>query len=272
MFMANVRIDNQGECVNAISVSIDYPTSKLRAVDFSRGQSIMNLWVDEPAIDTEKGTVLFSGGIPGGYCGRIQGDPALSNVVGTIVFSVISGEGGAAVSISPQSEVYLSDGQGTKASLTTQGASFSLLPYPVLPENPWLKAVNEDMSPPDSFDVIVESTKGIFGGRYYLVFSTVDKQSGLDHFELFERGAWRKVESPHLMRDQRLEDDVQLKAIDKAGNERMGNFARETVPPRQAPSYDLLAAIVLLVMLGAAGVVKIYADRRKRAQELPPQA
>ena len=110
-FITDIRIDNQNECVNAIHVEVRYPTETLRAVDFSKGNSILSLWIEEPKIDTDKGIVTFSGGIPGEYCGRIPGDPVLSNVIGKIVFSVIGSENtSATVSILDTSSVYLNDG------------------------------------------------------------------------------------------------------------------------------------------------------------------
>lgn len=271
MFMVNVRLDNEGECVNAVEATVTYSTDTLQAVDFSRGRSIMALWVEEPVIDTERGVVTFSGGMPGGYCGRIQGDPALSNIVGTIVFSAIRGEGDAAVSVSPSSQVYLSDGQGTKAELSVQSAAYSLLPYPVLPENEWLKAVGDDTVPPDAFDVIVESTRGVFGGRYYIVFSTVDKQSGIDHYEIFERNVWKTISSPYHLADQTLRGGIQVKAIDKAGNERLGTYIEGSAPPRVAPSYDVYIIVGAIALLVLVGFVKLFIDRRKNA-EMPPAA
>jgi hypothetical protein len=270
-FLVHVRLDNEGECVNAVRAVVEYPTDKLRAVDFSRGRSIVSLWVEEPTLDTERGIVTFSGGIPGGYCGRIQGDPALSNVVGTIVFTAVDGDGNARATISSGSEVYISDGEGTKAALSLQGASFSLAPYPTLPDNEWLKAVGEDTIPPDPFEVIVESTWGVFGGKYYIVFSTVDKQSGLDHFEIFERGVWKRVTSPHVVEDQLLRNDVEVRAIDKAGNERLGDYTPGSAPPRKAPTFNLFFVSVLIVALVALGGIWFFMHRNK-GETGPPSA
>src|SRR6185369_401021 len=91
-FILNVRLNNEGECINAANVVLTYPTASLRAADFSKGGSILSLWVIEPQIDTKAGTVTFAGGIPGGYCGRIAGDPSLTNVIGKVVFTVTKTE------------------------------------------------------------------------------------------------------------------------------------------------------------------------------------
>lgn len=269
-FIASVRLDNDDECINAAEVEIRYPTDRLRAVDFSRGGSIFSLWVQEPKIDLQKGSVTFAGGLPGGYCGRIQGDPALSNVLGKVVFSVIRTEAQAAdITVAPSTHVYLNDGLGTQAQLTVRGSTITLSPTSVSSENPWIREVGEDSIPPDAFTVQVESTRDVFGGRYYLVFSTLDKQSGIDHFELYERGAWKRITSPYKLYDQSLKD-IRVKAIDKAGNERMGEYIEGSAPPSQAPRYDLVTILVLFAILVMLGSIKVYIDKRKKTEVESP--
>ncbi len=266
-FIADVRIDNQGECINAAHVEVRYPVDMLRAVDFSKGNSILSLWVEEPKIDTSEGVVSFSGGIPGGYCGRIPGDPVLSNVLGKIVFSVIGAEkNNAVISVDNSSVVYLNDGQATRAVLTTEDGAYTIQAAPLAATNPWLTQVGEDKTPPDEFEIAVESTVGVFRGNYYAVFATQDKQSGLDHYEIFERGSWRVVTSPHQLKDQSLTGGVQIKAIDKAGNERLGTYIEGSAAPRVPKEWD--TSIIFLV-IALVLVVGAYAWHQKRSGRTP---
>ncbi len=269
-FIADVRIDNQGECINAAHVEVRYPVDTLRAVDFSKGNSILSLWAEEPSIDTGDGIVTFSGGIPGGYCGRIPGDPVLSNVLGKIVFSVIDAQqSSAVVSIQDTSVVYLHDGQATPAVLTTQVGTFSIQANPLAASNPWLTQVEEDKTPPDEFVITVESTSGVFRGNYYAVFATQDKQSGLDHYEIFERDSWRVVSSPHQLKDQLLTGGVQIKAIDKAGNERLGTYIEGSAAPRVPKEWDtsiLFLVLALVLLIGG------YAWYQRTSRSTPPSA
>lgn len=275
-FIASVRLDNAQECINAAHVEVLYPVASLRAVDFSRGSSIFSLWAEEPAIDTATGVVRFSGGVPGGYCGRIPGDPVISNVLGKIIFTVIAAPAPSAeIMPSSNSSVYLNDGEGTKSSLEVQGAVITLSPTPMGGENPWLQEVGADDIPPDPFALEVQSTRGLFAGRYYIVFSTVDKQSGLSHYELYERGAWKRVTSPHQLRDQSPET-ISLRAIDKAGNERLGEFDASAIPERQTTLQDQAMLILGLLPLVIAGLIVLHRERAKRRElavipENPPQ-
>ena len=262
-FITEVRLDNEGECINAVHVAVSYPTDRLRAVDFSRGNSILNLWIKDPTIDTGRGMVEFMGGIPGGYCGRIPGDPSLTNVLGRIVFSVVKSDASQAeISVSSESEAYLNDGLGSRAQLTVRGSSVTLQSEKTDVGNPWIEEVGADTTPPDPFTIEVQSTRGVFGGRYYIVFSTTDKQSGMDHYEIFERGAWKPVVSPYRLTDQSLKD-IQVKAIDKAGNETLGTYVEGSAPPSQAPRYDLVTILALLVVLIILASVKLFIDRKK---------
>ncbi len=271
-FMVNIRVDNEGECINAANVEVIYPTKSLRAVDFSRGDSLFSLWTEEPRIDTEAGRVTFSGGIPGGYCGRIQGDPSLSNIIGKIVFSVIdASQVKADIIVTDATKVYLHDGFGTEAPLTIQGVTLGLSPQPTLPANEWLTEVRDDTIPPDSFIIQIESTRGVFGGRYYAVFSTVDKQSGLSHYEIFERGAWIETRSPHKLYDQSL-SDIQIRAIDKAGNIRLGEYVPGSAPPRLGLELDFTSVALALLALVVVGGAFVMFERRKNSATIPPQA
>lgn len=270
-FIETIRLNNEGDCVNAANVALSYPKESLRAVDFSRGDSIFSLWAVEPLIDTDRGTVVFAGGIPGGYCGRIAGDAALSNVLGKVIFTVISATSkNASIQFSTSSAVYLNDGLGTLAKLTTKSSTIGLQSVPTLSKNQWLDVVKDDTTPPQPFDVQVESTGGVFNGRYYIVFSTTDKESGLDHFEIYENGAWKKITTPYLLKTQSLlgVGDIQVRAIDKAGNVRVGTYTAALTPKRHLSTSDFMPFIILAIALFLMGI-KIYHDHRKTRKNTP---
>jgi len=263
-FIVNVRLDtDSSQCINAAHVVIDYPTATLRAVDFGRGNSIFSLWIADPKLDTTGGTIDFSGGVPGGYCGRIPGDPALSNILGSIVFTVVgSSTRSAAIQFASASTVYKNDGLGTAVTPSFQNATITISPTPVLSSNPWLAEVSADTIPPEPFTISLESTRGVFDGKYYIVFSTVDKQSGLDHYDVFENNAWVPVTSPHVLADQSLKSPIEVRAVDKAGNIRMGTYDQGPPPPRQYSFGDLLLALGALIAFIIVVGASMYVHRR----------
>ena len=273
-FIETIRIDNEGDCINAANIALAYPKETLRAVDFSRGDSIFSLWAVEPHIDTDAGTIVFAGGVPGGYCGRIAGDAALSNVLGKVIFTVVSATAPkATIHFAPASAVYLNDGAGTLAKLHVRDATITLVPTAQLASNQWLSDVADDHTPPQPFTVQVESTSGVFGGRYYIVFSTTDKESGLDHYEISENGVWKRISSPYLLKNQSLlgiAGDIQVRAIDKAGNIRMGDYSPAATPKRQLSFTDLVPFLIwigIILLIGG----KWYIDHKRRKMRTTQQ-
>lgn len=270
-FIATVRIDNGQDCINAVNVEMTYPKDTLRAVDFSRGDSIFSLWAVEPRLDTNTGTVTFAGGIPGGYCGRIAGDAALSNVLGRVVFTVVNaGAQSAPIRFSSASTVYINDGQGTQAELTLEGADIKLSPTPLAPENPWLAEVKNDLTPPQPFAVEVQSTLGVFGGRYYIVFATTDKESGLDHFEIAQHSGWKRITSPYLLENQSLlgVGDITVRAVDKAGNMRIGDYSASSTPQRQFSPGDFMPFLIFMIIVLLIGI-KMRIDQKRQEPKIP---
>ncbi len=267
-FIATIRLDNEDECLNAVHVALGFPQDMLRAVDFGKGNSILSLWVEEPVLDNEHGVVTFSGGIPGGYCGRIQGDPALSNVLGKVVFTVVGEENTTVpITVLSPTQVYLHDGTGTAVEVTSQHGTVALVSEPTGNTNAWIDEVEADVIPPDPFTVEVQTTHGIFSGRYYLVFATQDKQSGIDHYEYLDQGAWKVAESPYPLKGPFNLKEVQVRAIDKAGNERVAVSEQTELPRRPFAFRDI---IPVLEVLGAVMIIVacVWIVRHRRTRTM----
>lgn len=244
-----VRIDtDEGECINVVDAVIEYDP-ELIAVDVSRGDSIMPIWVEDPKIDKINRRVTFAGGIPNGYCGRIAGDPRLTNIIAELIvqaptLSVSIGEKDdlGEIRFGAETRVLLNDGQGNEANLQTFGSKLLLNKKPRNePLNEWNTRVTEDETPPQDFSIALTSDKSIYNGRYFITFNTTDKQSGIDHYEIIEEpiddfnlfgwGAadapWSIARSPYLLKDQSLNSTIRVKAIDKSGNEYIAVYVPE---------------------------------------------
>ncbi len=269
-----VRIDTDtDECINTVDVIIKYDAA-VRAEDVSRGDSILNIWVEDPVIDEANHTITFAGGIPGGYCGRIAGDPSLTNVLAEIVFRSPGFAVGAGTNpvgtvwIDEASQVFLHDGIGTRAELRTEGATFTLLSTAgTAIDDSWKNRVNEDETPPADFAITLAQDETAFSGEYFITFNSQDKQSGIDHYEVIEEpiedlysftwggvaAPWSIAESPYVLKDQTLNSTIRVKAVDKAGNETMVIF----VPDTALRSMSLDRLITISVMIGGALIVLV---------------
>ncbi len=259
MFVVTVRLDTTpAECVNAAMVELLYPADWMKATAVSKGESLLTLWTDEPTINIEHGKVSFAGGIPAGYCGRVQGDPGKTNILAKIIFTipgnmiggkVATGPVPMALTFSSSTRVLLNDGFGTPVQLSLKEAmlTHSLTSSGI--KNEWLDIVHADNTPPDEFKVSVEHDPSTFGGKYFIVFSTVDKQSGVHHYEVreddpgrlgFQRGkndpaSFAVAQSPYPLVDQELKSRVTVRAIDNANN------IQESIIPPASGTFSVSA-------------------------------
>lgn len=221
-FIIEVKIDTEEECINAVEANLNYNRDILQAVNFSYGSSIITLWVKPPEINQESGRISFSGGIPGGYCGGILGDSGLTHILGKIAFQA-SNKGETKVNFLDSSQVLLNDGSGTPAKLTFKKAIFNVLPEKLeVPKNEWQEEIGKDNISPEPFKIEIHQNPAIFEGKYFIVFLTTDKQTGIDYYKIKEgRKEWKTAQSPYLLENQKLTSEIKVKAVDKAGNERV---------------------------------------------------
>lgn len=285
----SVRLDtDEGECVNVVDGVINY-TENIVPVDTSRGSSIMSIWLEEPTIDKANRTITFAAGIPNGYCGRIIGDPMLTNRVVDLVFAapglqIGSTESGnvADITFATGTRVLLNDGFGTDAPLKLFDAKIEMSRTPGNQiDNEWSDRVNEDDVPPKEFSINLERTANAFSNKYFIVFNTTDKQSGIDYYEVMEEpleeqklftwgrvdAPWVKAQSPYLLEDQSLNSTIRVRAYDKAGND----YVAVLVPDEAQRTMSNESKIMLFIVVGVvglfllAGLAFFFWSRRRKA-------
>jgi len=285
----SLRIDvDPDECINTIDGVIKYDPA-VRAVDVSRGSSILSLWVESPNINESERTITFAGGIPGGYCGRVAGDPGLTNEIVKLIFRspgfAVGGNDAkqARVWIDEMTQVYLHDGQGTRAPLETQNALIRLYDTAgSVQTDEWASEVRMDIDPPTNFLITLTKDDTAFSGRYFITFNTTDKQSGISHYEVMEEpfsefytfkwgranAPWIRAESPYVLLDQTLNSTIRVKAVDKAGNERIEVLVPDVA--QRSLSQDRLISLILIgfaVVLVVGLIAFAFWKRSKKVYE-----
>lgn len=281
----SVRLDvdeDAQECINAVDAVITY-SENIAPVDISIGDSIFSMWVQQPVIDKEARTISFAGGMPNGYCGRIQGDPRLTNTIAKLIFrspgfSIGGGNSSsneATVSFTEFTSAYLNDGLGTMVTPQTYGARMFLNPTAGSGiVDPWREAVGADTVPPEEFSIFLnKDEEGLdFSGKYYISFNTLDKQTGIDQYQVMEQpieqfgtftwgradAPWITARSPYVLDDQSLNSIIRVRALDKAGNEYIATLlpdeSMRTLSHMQITTFAVFGLITLIV-LGCFGII-----------------
>lgn len=281
--------DDTGECVNAVDAVLSYGGG-IDPVDVSIGDSIFTMWVEKPTIHPETQTITFAGGIPNGYCGRVLGDPRLTNTLAKIVvrspgFTV----GGTtdevpAIRFQPETTAYLNDGRGSVAALATYDAEITLEATPgATMRNDWKAEVAADVLPPEKFSIALQKDDQAFSQKYYIVFNAVDKQTGIDHYEVMEEPIdtlgsfqWGRADAPWIvvpqppvyqLKDQSLNSIIRVKAVDKAGNETISSLIPDEAMRSVSSDQKMLLVLVFVagvLLLAVVILVVRYIRRRKQ--------
>ena len=243
-----VFLNTQGESINALEGSVSFPSSLLAPKEIRNGNSIIPFWIKEPFLEHE-GAIRFSGVIPGGYEGS-------KGYLFSVIFQAQK-EGKAVLDVL-SAKTLLNDGEGSESSLRTSPIELAIESESKGPEvfSPY------DPDAPESFVPQIAQDQNLFYGKWFLVFATQDKASGIDHYEVKEtRSAisawfqkWRVVESPYLLKDQKLKSSIFVRAVDKKGNERVAVLS-PTYPLKWYENYEDWFIIII-------GLVIAYVIRK----------
>ena len=231
-FLVNLVI-NTDNSVNAIEGKILYPHSILEVKEIRDGSSILNFWLERPELSSP-GEIFFSGITPLGFSGN-------NNIVFSILFEAKS-EGVADVSLD-DFKVLLNDGEGTSDDLSFSDINISVNKGELQSKEDII--VDKDL--PEDFLPILATDPDLFGGKYFIVFATQDKISGIDRYEIREgrNEEFQENESPYLIKGQSLNKKLFIKAYDKAGNSRLVVFN-----PKQGQfEYKNIVFFVIILVL-----------------------
>lgn len=210
-FVVEIALFPDGESINAVAGEIILPES----LDLKRikdGRSIINFWIERPAARDRK--IIFSGIIPGGFTGRnglVFSLELEANIPGTATLRV------------REPKILRNDGAGSEAAVEILPISITVIDRIGSAAETRSPSIIDDVEP-ESFRPLLSQDPSLFNGDWFLVFLTQDKQSGVDYYEVREEidgDVWLKTESPYRLRDQSLQSNIYVRAIDRAGNIRL---------------------------------------------------
>ncbi len=248
-----------GDDINAISGHINFPKEFLAVDSVNFGNSIISFWPESPH-EISTNDLSFSGIIPGGYKSKEKG------LLFSIVFKVLK-EGNTSISMSDVLALK-NDGMGTKINLSLGSGNIKILGGIAGDSNNNNETfsaeslISTDTEAPETFIPLIGKDPNIFSGKYFIVFSTLDKISGVEHYDIQEnvfnfinKNSWIKAESPYLLQDQDLHKYIFVRAVDKAGNTRI-EILKPTYP-QKLYHYSLFYIIIISVMFSLLVLYKI---------------
>ena len=242
-FLVSVYLDTEGEVLNAFEGKIMFPIEFLSEKEIRDGNSLVNFWIERPSSlpdgkGGKMGVIIFSGITPGGFSGA-KG----------LLFSVVyQAKQSGNVAIQTEGLRFLkNDGGGTETKVSTESFAFSVTED--IRSAPLKIEPIQDNEPPENFTPIISSDPNIFNGKYFLVFATQDKGSGIDKYFVSEDGgkSFSPAHSPYLLKNQSLNAKIIVKAVDKIGNEKIAEVsAKNTQKEKQ---FFLVFGILLVSAL-----------------------
>lgn len=251
-FQVSVILNTQGDAINAVRGKVSFPPSLLGIREIEDGNSIINLWIQQPALGSD-GEISFSGITTSGYKGE-------SGVLFSVVFQT-KGVGTGSISVD-SAQALINDGNGTAAQVSVSPLQISVeggtsSSSTTMPVNTVL---------PDVFSPEISRSPDIFGNKWFVSFVAQDKGPGIDHYEIMETrdplfkafSTWVVAKSPYVLSDQSLKSYIFIKAIDKAGNSRIV----ELQPTNPLAWYEN-HSYWLILLIGVSILATVYSILRR---------
>ena len=235
-FKIEAVLDSE-EPINALEGEIFFSGGYAGLESVSDGNSIINFWIQRPRA-TANNHLEFAGVIPGGFKGRQGG-------LFTMIFKSKSqlnpGEKIPNFIVAQKIRGLVNDGQPSAAKLV-------LAPFDLIIPSETGRTKLKDYDPPENFTPEIGRDPLVFAGKYFLVFGTQDKDSGVSYYEVKEGGrSFLRAKSPYLLVNQSLTEWIFVRAVDYAGNIR-----EATVQPSkyEFPYKLFFVVLIAFVILG----------------------
>jgi len=107
-----------------------------------------------------------------------------------------------------------------------------------------------DSRSPLPIEAYISQESTLFEGKYFLIFSTVDKTSGIDHYDIIEdKELYGNASSPYVLKDQLRTKTITIKAFDRAGNSTGFSFSGISEDTSSLSNPYILILIVGIVVM-----------------------
>ncbi|MCC7436523.1 hypothetical protein IT402_01455 [Candidatus Nomurabacteria bacterium] len=254
-FYLDVLLDTEGKSINSVESNIIFSNEFLTFSGFSAKQSSLPIWVNEPK-ERNKGTISFSGVIPGGL-DRIYDpiNPNNKSVPIVRLYFISKKEGLTNIDIG-KSLVLQNDGKGTEVAVSVLSKQLE---------------VNQDINR-DGATVLAEDTekpkpftinileRSVFGKTPKLaVFYAEDENGGIERYEVSIGDLpFEEVSSPVALPYRLFDYPLTARAYDFSGN-----FREQKVTVSGDSYYGIVTLAIVLTIIVALLKYRSYNKKRK---------
>lgn len=210
--LINLVLDTAEKTPNTVegAVLIKSGAEAIEIKDFNLAGSVLENWLKTPSFEEGK-EISFAGGVPGGFRGK----------AGLLFQIVVTAKSEGKVTFIP-SELKAYDNDGRATLLDVSGTPLQVTIGPkgsAPPRNQWQDIVSKDNEAPQDLSVTIGQDNSVFDGKKFMTITAVDRQSGIDHFEVAEgnRPAVRSGMT-YVLQDQSESSPFVVAVYDKAGN------------------------------------------------------
>lgn len=212
--LVSVVMDTDGKSPNTVDgeVLLKESVDALEITDFSLADSVLTNWLKKPSFEDES-KISFAGGVPGGFN---QKDAVLFRIV------FLAKAPGQIILTPSNMKAFDNDGKATTMTVSNTPITITVGPPGTAPvKNQWRDIVSTDNESPEDLVVAIGRDDSVFGGKKFMTISAVDKQSGIDYFEVAEgnQPAFR-TGGTYVLLDQSELTPLLVTAYDKAGNKK----------------------------------------------------
>jgi hypothetical protein len=245
-----LSLDTDDLPVNALEGEVSIPQG-FSFVSTKEDSSFVSIWLERPRF--EKGTVRFSGVIPGGYNGEI-GPYWVGKRPGEVFSLVLRAVGTDAVVSASLTRLLAHDGKGTAVAVSPTKLRLSVSDR--APES-LHGSITDDLVPPEPFDIELGIIDTSGKAKRFVAFNSYDKGSGIAFYSVQEEGGeFVSAESPYVLLDQGARNVV-VRAYDKAGNIREESMGEDAYPQTEG-SLRIVFWATLIALASCVGLYIIF--------------
>jgi hypothetical protein len=237
-------VDSGNVSINTLGGSVVFDPTLLQVEKIINGNSIITFWVESPKENNTTGIIDFSGIIPGG----------IVNAKGYVFSILFSAKQTGQTPVTVSSPIVLQN-DGTGNSLPVSSKEFQMNISGDKDASIQDYKTTDTISP-EKFTIIRTRDNALFDNKWFVVYSTQDKGSGISHYDVCEF-LFRKcktINSPYELENQSNWYRIYVKAYDNNNNVQYAFLFSKNV--------KITLASVLL--LGILITVYVYFFKKKR--------